>query len=140
MSAPIGKSEDLEKFAPDRDADGRLDPKFALDIGIRHYVLVLRSQGVETCQSCQGGPGHAYLEPTIEFRGDAGEGLRAVGIAVSHRLPVSELRRVWNIHGKELDGPIWTITFNVRADVWLEREKVRTDAYFARVATGRDAC
>lgn len=131
---------DLERFAPDRTADGCLDPQYALDIGIRHYVLVLRSRGVETCQSCQGGPGHAYLEPTIEFYGDAGEGLRAAGIAISHGLPVSELRRVWNIHGADLDGPIWVLTFSVRADVWLDRKTARTKEYIARVATGRDAC
>ncbi len=131
---------DLEKFTPDRFEDGRLDPQYALDSGIRHYVLVLRSGGIETCQSCQGGSGHAYLEPTIEFRGGKGEGPRAVGIALNHRLPVSELRRVWNLHDGELCGPIWSMTFDVRADIWLEREKARTEAYFARTSTGRDAC
>jgi hypothetical protein len=40
----------LEKFAPDRFANGRADPRYSLDPGIRHYVLVLRSQGIETCQ------------------------------------------------------------------------------------------
>lgn len=130
----------LEKFAPDRFEDGHIDPHYGLDPGIRHYVLVLRSQGVETCQSCQGGPSHAYLEPTVEFRGGSGEGPRAVGVAINHKLPISELRRVWNIHGSEISGPIWTITFDVRADIWIEREKARTDQYFARIATGRDAC
>jgi hypothetical protein len=130
----------LEAFAPDRIGNEPLDPQYALDPGIRYYVLLLRSEGIETCQSCQGGPGHAYLEPTIEFTGGVGEGLRAAGIAVGHKLPVSELRRVWNVHGGELTGPIWTTTFNVRADIWLEREKARVDAYFVRHATGRDAC
>jgi hypothetical protein len=140
MSAHLTGFEALEQFAPDRDGNGRIDPQYSIDIGIRHYVLVLRSHGIDTCQSCQGGPGHAYLEPTIEFRGDSGEGLRAVGVAISNRLPVSELRRVWNVHGTELDGPIWTLTFNLRADLWLKREEARTEAFFARTATGRDAC
>jgi hypothetical protein len=51
----------LESFAPDRFEDGRLDPRYSLDPGIRHFVLILRSQGIETCQSCQGGPGIATL-------------------------------------------------------------------------------
>lgn len=130
----------LEKFAPDRFADGRLDPRYALDPGIRHYVLVLRSQGIETCQSCQGGPGHAYLEPTIEFRGGKGEGPRAVAAAVTHDLPVAELRREWSVRDGEMHGPIWTVTFNLRADVWLKREAQRRAAYFKRHKTGRDAC
>jgi hypothetical protein len=34
-----------------------------LDPGIAEYVRVLLAQGVETFESCQGGPGHAYTEP-----------------------------------------------------------------------------
>ncbi|HEY8697177.1 MAG TPA: hypothetical protein VIM02_06130 [Rhizomicrobium sp.] len=137
---PKSQSNGLEKFAPDRFEDGRLDPKYALDPGIRHYVLVLRSQGIETCQSCQGGPGHAYLEPTIEFRGAQEAGPRAVAAALTYGLPVAELRREWSVRSGEIHGPIWTITFNLRADIWLKREADRTAAYFRRHRTGRDAC
>lgn len=130
----------LEKFAPDRFEDGRLDPRGGLDAGIRHYVLVLRSKGIETCQSCQGGPGHTYLEPTIDFVGGKAEGPRAIAAALAHGLPVSELRRVWRTNDGELEGPIWSMTFDVRADVFLERQEERTASWFKRKETGRDAC
>lgn len=129
----------LERFAPDRLADGRLDSQYSLDPGIRHFVLVLRSQGVETCQSCQGGPGHAYLEPTVEFSGGQEAGPRAIAAAIAHGLPVAELRREWSVRSGEIHGPIWAMTFNLRADLWLEREAQRTAAYFERHKTGRDA-
>lgn len=87
-----------------------------LDDGIRHYVELLQSKGVETCQSCQGGPGHTYLEPTVDFRGGRGEGLRALGVALTHGLPVSELRRVWSIEDGEPTGPIWSMVFSKRSD------------------------
>jgi hypothetical protein len=136
----MSKLPALEKFAPDRFEDGRLDPSYSLDPGIRHYVLVLRSQCVDTCQSCQGGPGHCYLEPTIEFRSGKGDGPRAVGAALAYDLPVAELRREWKIRDGEMHGPIWAMTFRVRADVWLKREAERAAAYFKRQKTGRDAC
>lgn len=148
MNAPLkdpnnglapGSLDGLEKFAPDRFADGRLDPDSGLDIGIRHYVLVLRSQGVETCQSCQGGPGHTYNEPTIEFHGEAGEGLRALGAALIYGLPVENLRREWHVRGGELHGPIWTMTFHKRADIWLAEIDAHNAAWFKRKETGRDA-
>jgi hypothetical protein len=140
MSKSVSAFGDLEKFAPDRFEDGRFDPRYALDPGIRHYVLVLRSQGIDTCQSCQGGPGHCYLEPTIEFRGGKGEGPRAVAAALTHDLPVAELRREWEIRDGEMHGPIWTMTFRLRADLWLKREADRVAAYFKRQKMGRDAC
>ena len=136
MAAP----DALEKFAPDRFEDGRLGPRYRLDPGIRHYVLVLRSKGIETCQSCQGGPGHAYLEPTIEFTGGQEAGPQAVAAAIAYGLPVAELRREWSVRNGEIHGPIWTITFNLRADLWLKREANRTASYFRRHKTGRDAC
>lgn len=130
----------LEKFAPDRFEDGHLDPRYALDPGIRHYVLVLRSEGIDTCQSCQGGPGHIYLEPTIEFYGDKSAGPKAVSAAFAHNLPICELRREWSIADGEMKGPIWTVTFTLRADIWLDREKARAAAFFKKLKTGRNAC
>ena len=41
----------------------------ALDEGIREAVAVLVANGVETFESCEGGPGHAFPEPTIRFEG-----------------------------------------------------------------------
>ena len=36
-----------------------------LDAGIAQAVVALRAGGVETFESCEGGPGHAYPEPTV---------------------------------------------------------------------------
>jgi hypothetical protein len=40
-----------------------------LDPGIAPAVLVLRDAGVETFESCEGGEGHSYPEPTVRFHG-----------------------------------------------------------------------
>lgn len=105
---PIGTLDGLDNF--DVAPDGLLGK--GLDPGIRHYVLILRSQGVETCQSCEGGTGHSYPEPTIEFWGGRGEGPRAVAVAMTYGLPIAELRRVWSVLDGELVGPLWAITFS----------------------------
>ena len=42
-----------------------------LDRGIRDQVAALRECVVETFESCEGGPGHAYPEPTVRFYGEA---------------------------------------------------------------------
>ena len=52
-----------------------------LDPGIAAYVDALRDAGVETFESCEGGSGHAYPEPTVRFGGGPGEGFRALAVA-----------------------------------------------------------
>jgi len=84
---------------------GRLDP------GIRKIVKILRENLVETFESCQGGAGHSFFEPTVRFHGDHAEGLRALGIALQHGLKVSELRRYYSILAGEAVGPYWEMTF-----------------------------
>ncbi len=87
----------------------------ALDPGIARYVDVLNASGVETFESCEGGDGHAFTEPTIRFYGERGEGFRALSIAVQHDLPVSELRRYWQVNrAGEPEGPHWELTFRSR--------------------------
>jgi len=49
-----------------------------LDSGIRDAVRILAEAGVETCESCQGGKGHAYPEPTIRFYGERSAGFHAL--------------------------------------------------------------
>lgn len=82
-----------------------------MDAGIRDAVRVLIEKGIETVQSCQGGPGHAYPEPTIEFVGGYEAGFRAFAIATTFGLRVRELRRVWSIESGEPVGPHWVMTF-----------------------------
>ena len=49
-----------------------------IDAGIRKEVDVLSRNGIETFESCEGGDGHAFFEPTIRFHGDQSEGFKAL--------------------------------------------------------------
>lgn len=82
-----------------------------LDDGIRISVKILIENGIETIQSCQGGKGHCYPEPTIEFTGGYEAGFRALSVALAHGFRVSELRRVWSIQAGEPVGPHWALVF-----------------------------
>lgn len=90
-------------YASDDDSD--------MDAGIKPLVDALLAEGVETFESCQGGPGHAYPEPTIRFHGDRSEGLRALALAQQKGLPVTALRRTWPVIDGEPTGPWWEMTF-----------------------------
>jgi hypothetical protein len=92
-----------------------LDPKIA------RIVHTLRDSGVETFESCQGGSGHSFLEPTVRFHGELGEGFRALGVALLHGFPVTSLRRCWAIYPDgEPVGPQWELTFSETALAKLE--------------------
>jgi hypothetical protein len=80
-----------------------------LDPGIKELVEALNAAGVETYESCQGGEGHTYPEPTVRFSGDRSEGLRAVAVAIQQQFPVRALRRCWSVEDGELTGPYWEI-------------------------------
>jgi hypothetical protein len=83
-----------------------------LDPGIEAAVEILQRAGVETFESCQGGPDHAYFEPTVRFHGGAAEGLRACAVAIEAGLCVADLRRAWSVRDGELVGPWWELTFS----------------------------
>lgn len=87
------------------------------DEGIKLALTVLIGNGVETYQSCQGGAGHSYPEPTVEFHGDLPEGFRALSVALTYGLHVDELRRVWSIQDGVPTGPFWAMTFREAAQV-----------------------
>jgi hypothetical protein len=90
-----------------------------LDPGIAPYVDVLDAAGIETFESCEGSEGHGFLEPTIRFYGDNSEGFRALAVVVQRELPVSELRRYWQVsRAGEPEGPHWELTF--RAPAYLQ--------------------
>lgn len=95
---------DLDAFAPSSDME--------LDGGIRYAVLVLRRGGIDTYESCEGGEGHAFLEPTVRFNGTRAEGWRALTVALENGLPVYALRRVWSCSEGEPNGPFWEMTFS----------------------------
>lgn len=83
-----------------------------LDEGIKAAVVAMRSWGIETFESCQGGPGHAFPVPTVRFYGDKTEGYRAAALLLQHGYEVAELRRVWRVLSGELTGPQWEVTFS----------------------------
>lgn len=87
-----------------------------LDAGIRRAVKILRECGVETFESCQGGPDHAYAEPTIRFYRARCEGWRALWAAQQYDLPVEALRRTWPLLDGEPVGPYWEIVFKQQID------------------------
>ncbi len=83
-----------------------------LDPGIAPYVDVLDAHGIETYESCQGGKGHSYPEPTVRFFGAPGKGFHAVQVAIEHGLPVRQLNRFWTVNGaSEPEGPNWELVF-----------------------------
>ena len=95
-------------------------PLSKLDKGIRKYVEILANAGVETFESCEGGPwkngkGHPFHEPTIRFSGEYAEGFRALSVALYHGLPVSCIRRVYEIIDGEVVGPDWEMVFDKKA-------------------------
>lgn len=82
-----------------------------IDAGVKEAVRVLQGAGVETFESCQGGEGHAFTEPTVRFHGDGAEGFRALAVAQQHGLRVDQLRRYYQVQNGEPTGPYWELTF-----------------------------
>jgi len=84
-----------------------------LDEGIKDRLLVLVAAGIETYESCEGGPGHPYAEPTIRFFGERPEGFRALAAILQseHRNSVRALHRMWQIIDGEPTGPDWEMVF-----------------------------
>ena len=99
---------------PDSSDEGfarELCPHMPIDPGIVRAVRVLVEAGIETYESCEGGEGHAFLEPTVRFYGGQHEGWRALAAVQVYRLPVYALRRFWSIEDLEPVGPNWELTF-----------------------------
>jgi NADPH-dependent 2,4-dienoyl-CoA reductase/sulfur reductase-like enzyme len=102
-------------------ADGPNPPKACarvagkLDRGIKRAVELLRAGGVETFESCEGGEGHAYAEPTVAFVGGPYAGWLAMSICLANGLPVASLRRVWMVEElNDVTGPRWEVVFRSR--------------------------
>jgi hypothetical protein len=104
MSARLKPAPDpLEAFAPVVDME--------LDAGIRRAVLVLCANGVETFESCEGGEGHAFPDPTVRFWGGTWAGYKAFAIAMEHGLPVLHLRYCFTAVNGHLETPCWELVF-----------------------------
>lgn len=93
----------------ERDYDG-------LDPGIREIVKILRANGIETFESCQGGDGHAFADPTVRFHGTFEAGWRALSICFAHGLRVLTINRSWDIlDANEPTGPYWVLVLREAA-------------------------
>ncbi len=103
-----------------------IDTESPLDRWVSYAVKVLRDGGIETFESCEGGKGHSYREPTVRFHGTKADGFRALAVAQTFGLPVRALRRFWDINDGEPTGPYWELTFFHRRLIRLQREAERT--------------
>ena len=86
-----------------------------IDPLVAPHVRALQDAGVETFESCQGGPGHASDQPMIRFFGDAQEGYRAIAVALDAGIPVASLNREWPVIDGELTGPYWRLDLHLEA-------------------------
>jgi hypothetical protein len=83
-----------------------------LDTGIRFPVRVLHAAGLETCQSCQGGPDHAYPEPTVDLLGPGlSTGSAALAALEDYGLDVLGVALHWTVVGGLITERIWRVTF-----------------------------
>jgi hypothetical protein len=94
-----------------RKVTRRFDPP--LDVGVREYVEALVDRGVVTFESCEGGDGHAYTEPTVRFHGDRDAGRRAFAVCRDCGFPVAAVRRTWPVVDGRMTGPHWELVFDV---------------------------
>ena len=99
-------SGDIEVMIPNGKI--RIDD---VDKGIVNELKILNNYGIRTCQSCEGGVGHAFGKPTIDFFGDIKEGYKVYNIAIKHKLNVDYLVRIYNIDDNELKQVDWGIVF-----------------------------
>ena len=83
----------------------------AVDSGIRRFMRLMLAGDFETYESCEGGEGHSFVDPTIRFHGNRGEGFRAFAWLMAHGVEPESLRRFWQIEDGEPTGPKWEITF-----------------------------
>lgn len=90
-----------------------LDDFYAgIDAGIRFAVRVLHAAGIETCQSCEGGQGHSYKEPSIDLRADGphrASGFRALSALADYGLHVRRVELVWDVVDDLPTERIWRI-------------------------------
>ena len=102
----------LDQSLSDEDFAKALDQETPLDAGIVRAVRVMLGRGVECFESCEGGEGHAFPEPTVRFGGGPSAGWRAVWAAQEVALPIRALRRVWSVIDGEPTGPDWELVFS----------------------------
>lgn len=99
-------SESVSQKWLDRSFEPPLDP------GIERAVHILLDAGLEPFESCEGGSGHCYPEPTVRLHGGRAVGFRAIAALQENGLPVRSIRRAWPVVDGELTGPHWEVAFS----------------------------
>ncbi len=84
-----------------------------IDKGIRFAVRVLNAKGIDTQQSCQGGKGHAYNQPSVDIPAtdDDAKGFAALSALRDYGLPVQEVSIIWPVSGSLPTEKFWRVTF-----------------------------
>lgn len=102
------------------DTSNHILPK-GIDERIRPAVEVLNKHGFKTFESCEGGEGHCFYEPTVRFEGTEFDLIRAYEICQLENLPVYEVKRVFrkssiykdnNSYNTLPIGQVWEAPFN----------------------------
>jgi hypothetical protein len=84
-------------------------PHETLDPGIVRILRIFKDHGIETCQSCEGGPGHSYEHPTIDV---LGEPWKALDIANTYAAQVDTVSEIFGIRDGRPVEHFWRIEFN----------------------------
>lgn len=82
-----------------------------LDEGIKEAVRILIDNGIETFESCEGGKGHAFPEPTIRFEGDMFDCIRVLDICDKNNLNAHVSRYCFNRIDGILEKPFCEVIF-----------------------------
>ena len=88
-----------------------------LDPLIKPAVKILMDHGFKTFESCQGGKGHAFYEPTVRFEGSEFDLVRAFEICRCYGLTPVAARRVYvrcTVYKNDIEdiGESWERPFN----------------------------
>ena len=80
-----------------------------LDQRIRRPVRALHDFGIDTIDSCEGGPGHMRSVPTIRFRGDETVARYAIAALAWWGYACVELRKCWLLFPDTRPGAEWEV-------------------------------
>lgn len=101
----------LDASLSDSQFASAICPHMPIDPGITRAVRAMWAAGVECFESCDGGDGHSFKQPTVRFHGGQSAGWRALTACAEIALPVYEIGRVWDVIDGEPTGPHWQIMF-----------------------------
>lgn len=88
-----------------------------IDTGILPALKILRAFGFDTFESCEGGKGHAFPDPTIKFWGDEFDCIRAYELCEQFGLNVFRARRIFfkevlYSQDNTISCPTWVTPYN----------------------------